>query len=124
MAFQNFVKMSSRLESSYVETNVRTVAFVQNPLWESVPADPPVWTYYHKPIIMMVLGGLVLSIGVVLYLLGMYEVTSVPHAMGPGCLSFGFMFIVVALVWLPLIKDKVRRKGLKLRHRSSVVEQL
>ncbi|KAL6475066.1 hypothetical protein MHYP_G00161060 [Metynnis hypsauchen] len=50
------------------------------------------------------------------------EVTSVPHAMGPVCLSIGLMFVIVALVLFPIIKNKLKRKGLKTRRVFSDME--
>lgn len=87
--------------------------FVQNPFHsvrEPVPAEPPLWTYYNKPIILAVVGGLALSTGIVLYLLTEFGVADMPHSVGPVCLSVGVMFLIVALVMFPVIKDKLRRR--------------
>lgn len=108
--------LSSGIESP--QTNVRIAGFVQNPFHsarEPVSAEWPVWTYYNKPIILAVIGGLVLCAGIVLYLLSEFGVTGVPHGMGPVCLSVGIMLIVVALVLFPIIRDKLRRRGPKTR---------
>lgn len=120
MVFQNtrdlqgFFKMSSGAEG-----------FVQNPFHcvrEPIPAEPPLWTYYNKPIILAVIGGLALCTGIVFYLLTEFGVSDVPHSVGPVCLSVGVMFIVVALVLLPIIKDKLRRRGPKTRRRFHMDE--
>lgn len=102
--------MSSGAEGP--QTNVRIGGLVCEP----VPAETPLWTYYSKPIILAVIGGLVLCTGIVLYILHEFDVAGVPHGMGLVCLSVGTMFIVVALVLLPIIKDKLRRRGPKMRH--------
>uniref|UniRef100_A0A8C7F5T5 Phosphoinositide-interacting protein n=1 Tax=Oncorhynchus kisutch TaxID=8019 RepID=A0A8C7F5T5_ONCKI len=73
--------------------------------------EPPRWAYIHKPIIIMVMGALMLGAGVVLILLHSSGVTDTPHATAPVCLSIGMMFVVVGLVWIPILKDKQRRMG-------------
>ncbi|XP_041133179.1 phosphoinositide-interacting protein-like [Polyodon spathula] len=69
------------------------------------------WVYYHKPIIIMVIGGLLFAAGTVIAFLYFSRVGRVPYALGPVCLSIGLMFLVTGLVWVPVIKQKVR-KGL------------
>uniref|UniRef100_A0AAR2JGY3 Uncharacterized protein n=1 Tax=Pygocentrus nattereri TaxID=42514 RepID=A0AAR2JGY3_PYGNA len=62
---------------------------LENPLCpaqEHAPARCMFWTFYHK-------------------------VTSVPHAVGLVCLSAGLMFVIAALLWFPIIKDKLKREG-------------
>uniref|UniRef100_A0AAY5EWN3 Uncharacterized protein n=1 Tax=Electrophorus electricus TaxID=8005 RepID=A0AAY5EWN3_ELEEL len=113
------------LSSGEVPQTSVTGESVQSPLYpaqDPVPAPRPVWTYYHKPIFVMVLGAMVLCTAVVLYLLNVNEVGGVPQVMGPVCLSIGLMFIIVAVVWLPIIKDKLKRKGLKTSDPSADVE--
>lgn len=85
---------------------------------DAVLNEPPLWTYYHKPIIVMIIGGLMLGAGAVTSLLGSFEVTEVPPAIGAVCFSIGLMFLVLGLIWLPIIKDKLRRKGRNVRRRS------
>lgn len=74
--------------------------------------EPPRWTYFHKPIIAIVMGGLMSGVGVVLFLLHSLGVTETAHATTPACLSIGLMFVVVGLVWVPILKEKLRRTGL------------
>lgn len=108
--------MSSGAEGP--QSSMRLDGLVQNPFYcvqEPVAAEPTLWTYYNKPIILAVFGGLVLCTGIVLYLLGEFGVTDLPQGVGPVCLSVGIIFLVVALVLLPIIKDKVRRQGPKTR---------
>lgn len=116
--------MSSGAEGP--QTNASIAGLIQNPfhaVHEPPPVEPPLWTYYNKPIILSVIGGVVLCTGIALYLLGEYGVFIVPPGMGPVCLCVGIMFIVVALVLLPIIKDKLRRRGPKTR-RTFHMEQV
>lgn len=116
--------MSSGAEGP--QNNGRIAELVQNPFYcvhEPVPAEPPLWTYYNKPIILSVIGGLVLCGGIVLCLLVEFGVADVPSGMGPVGLAVGIMFIAVALVLLPIIREKLRRRGVKTRralHREQV----
>ncbi|KAM6951131.1 ribosomal L1 domain-containing protein 1 [Aplochiton taeniatus] len=74
------------------------------------PPEPSRWNYFHKPIIVMVLGALMAAVGAVLFLLHSSGVTEAPHATAPACLSIGLMFVVVGLVWIPILKENLRRK--------------
>ncbi|GAA6101023.1 phosphoinositide-interacting protein-like [Tachysurus ichikawai] len=108
--------MSSAAEGP--QSSMRIDGLVQNPFYavqEPVAAEPTLWTYYNKPIILAAIGGLALCTGIVFYLLGEFRVTDMPQSVGPVCLSVGILFIVVALVLLPIIKDKIRRQGPKTR---------
>ncbi|XP_041085995.1 phosphoinositide-interacting protein-like [Polyodon spathula] len=69
------------------------------------------WVHYHKPIIIMVIGGLLFAAGTVIAFLYFSRVGRVPYALGPVCLSIGLMFLVTGLVWVPVIKQKIRQKG-------------
>uniref|UniRef100_A0A8B9KNP7 Phosphoinositide interacting regulator of transient receptor potential channels n=1 Tax=Astyanax mexicanus TaxID=7994 RepID=A0A8B9KNP7_ASTMX len=107
----------------YVEdpqTDLKTVKSFQSPLFpaeDSGPVERPLWSHYHKPIFVLVIGGLVLCTGVALSLVSS-EKNSVPQVLGPVFLSIGLMFILVAVVWFPIIKDKLKRKGLKTQMES------
>ncbi|XP_072313026.1 phosphoinositide-interacting protein-like [Eucyclogobius newberryi] len=59
--------------------------------------------YLHKPVIAMVMGSLMSAAGVLLLLLHTSQV-------GSACLSIGLMFVMVGLVWIPVLKEKHRRK--------------
>lgn len=74
--------------------------------------EPVRWAYFHKPIIAMVMGALMSAVGAVLYLLHSSGVTEAPHGIAPACLSIGLMFMLVGLVWIPILKEKLRRRGL------------
>ncbi|KAJ8246034.1 hypothetical protein GJAV_G00262940 [Gymnothorax javanicus] len=82
------------------------------PEGETHVVDPPPWTHYHKPIIVLVLGGLMLGTGSVLSLLQYNQVVSLSYTMGTVCMSIGLMFLVTGLVWVPVIKQKLHRKHL------------
>lgn len=74
--------------------------------------EPPRWSYFHKPIIAMVMGALMSAVGAVLLLLQSSGATKVSHSVTSACLSIGLMFVVVGLVWIPILKEKLRRKRL------------
>lgn len=75
------------------------------------PAVTPSWAYLHKPIIAIVMGALVSAVGAALLLIlrssGTAEET---RSVASACLSVGLMFVVVGLVWIPVLKEKLRRK--------------
>ncbi|KAG9267649.1 phosphoinositide-interacting protein-like [Astyanax mexicanus] len=92
------------------QTDLKTVKSFQSPLFpaeDSGPVERPLWSHYHKPIFVLVIGGLVLCTGVALSLVSS-EKNSVPQVLGPVFLSIGLMFILVAVVWFPIIKDKLK----------------
>uniref|UniRef100_A0AAV2LST3 Uncharacterized protein n=1 Tax=Knipowitschia caucasica TaxID=637954 RepID=A0AAV2LST3_KNICA len=66
-------------------------------------AESPGLAYLHKPLIALVLGALTSGAGAVLLLMGVSPV-------GSACLSVGLMFVVLGLVWLPVLKEKHRRR--------------
>uniref|UniRef100_A0AAR2LRP1 Uncharacterized protein n=1 Tax=Pygocentrus nattereri TaxID=42514 RepID=A0AAR2LRP1_PYGNA len=73
---------------------------LENPLCpaqEHAPARCMFWTFYRF----------------VVSLFGADKVTSVPHAVGLVCLSAGLMFVIAALLWFPIIKDKLKREGFR-----------
>ncbi|KAK7918684.1 hypothetical protein WMY93_009968 [Mugilogobius chulae] len=65
--------------------------------------DSPGCAYLHKPVIAMVMGSLMSAAGALLLLLHVSQV-------GSACLSIGLMFVMVGLVWIPVLKEKHRRK--------------
>ncbi|KAG8558279.1 hypothetical protein GDO81_016935, partial [Engystomops pustulosus] len=70
------------------------------------------WSYYHKPITLLVFGGIVFLIGILYTTFYFTKYVDVPYALGPVFLSIGLIFLVTGLVWLPIIAESVRRKGL------------
>ncbi|XP_028821394.1 phosphoinositide-interacting protein-like [Denticeps clupeoides] len=73
--------------------------------------ESSVWAYYHKPIIVMVIGVLVVGAGGVVSLVQRSVEGDLSPAIVPVCLTIGMMFIVVGLVWLPILRDKQKRLG-------------
>lgn len=74
------------------------------------PESDTGWTYLHKPIIVMVMGSLMSAAGVFLFLLQSAGVTGASHSVTSPCVSVGLMFVVMGLVWIPILKEKQRRK--------------
>lgn len=65
--------------------------------------------YYAKAIAIMVIGGIIFSVGIALaalYFAGYVKVTMI----GPVCLSIGLLLSVCGVVWLPIIKTKLKRQ--------------
>uniref|UniRef100_A0A8D3A5S9 Phosphoinositide-interacting protein n=1 Tax=Scophthalmus maximus TaxID=52904 RepID=A0A8D3A5S9_SCOMX len=73
-------------------------------------AGAPGWAYLHKPIIVMVMGSLMCAAGGVLFLLQSSGVTEAYRSVASACGSIGLMFVVMGLVWIPILKEKRRRK--------------
>uniref|UniRef100_A0A672PZ12 Uncharacterized protein n=1 Tax=Sinocyclocheilus grahami TaxID=75366 RepID=A0A672PZ12_SINGR len=71
---------------------------------DPAPRDPSCWTYYHKPIFILIAGGLALAAGLVIILnsSGLFnshstDTMSVNDEMGPLCFSVGLMFAVLGV---------------------------
>ncbi|KAK5611068.1 hypothetical protein CRENBAI_022642 [Crenichthys baileyi] len=77
-------------------------------------AASPGWAFLHKAITTMVMGFLMSAAGALLFLLHTVGVIDVSHSVASACLSIGLMFVVVGLVWIPILKQKRRRKRLSL----------
>lgn len=73
-------------------------------------AAAPGWAHLHKPIIVMVMGSLMCAAGGLLFLLQSLGVIEASHSVASACLSIGLMFVVMGLVWIPILKEKQRRK--------------
>ena len=74
-------------------------------------SEPSDWARFHKPIITMVMGALMSAAGAALVLLRALGVSEAPHAMVPACLSVGPVFVVLGLVWIPILRQKQRRRA-------------
>jgi hypothetical protein len=59
----------------------------------------------------MVMGALMSAAGAALLLLRALGVSEAPHAMVPACLSAGPVFVVLGLVWIPILRQKQRRRA-------------
>lgn len=73
-------------------------------------AETSGWAYLHKPIIVMVMGCLMSAAGGLLILLRSSGLTEASHSVSSACLSIGLVFFVMGLVWVPVLKEKQRRK--------------
>lgn len=94
-----------------------TLQTVSIPGRDPVPRDPSCWTYYHKPIFILIISGLALSSGLVVILSssGLFgsnfrETIPVNDEVGPLCLSIGLMFAVLGVVWTLIKKENVKHK--------------
>lgn len=72
--------------------------------------DSPGCAFFHKSIIAMVMGSLMSAVGGLLFLLRSLEAVDVPRSVASACVSIGLMFVVLGLVWIPILKEKQRRK--------------
>lgn len=72
------------------------------------------WAYLHKPIIVMVMGSLMSAAGGLIFLLQSLGVTEASSSVASACLSIGLMFVVMGVVWIPILKEKQRRKRYSL----------
>ncbi|XP_041829902.1 phosphoinositide-interacting protein-like [Melanotaenia boesemani] len=77
---------------------------------QSAAAMAPGWTYFHKPITAIVMGALMSATGSLLFLIQPSGVTDASRSVASACLSIGLMFVVVGLVWIPILKEKHRRQ--------------
>ncbi|KAM3592480.1 uncharacterized protein V6R79_019688 [Siganus canaliculatus] len=67
--------------------------------------------HLHKAIIVMVMGSLMSAAGGLLFLLQSLGVIEAAGSVASACLTIGMMFVVMGLVWIPILKEKQRRKG-------------
>ncbi|XP_042198485.1 phosphoinositide-interacting protein-like [Callorhinchus milii] len=77
------------------------------------------WEIYHKPIIVMSIGGAFFLVGCVLTGLYFADITKKTcNVLGPAALSIGLMFLVYGLVWVPIIKEKRQQKSISKFYRN------
>ncbi|KAJ7316150.1 hypothetical protein JRQ81_002312 [Phrynocephalus forsythii] len=87
--------------------------------WSTPP--PNKWDIYHKPVIVLSVGGAVFLFGVALTSLTCLTIDQnntinsnttkkVFKLSGPAFLSLGLMLLVCGLVWIPIIRKKLRQK--------------
>uniref|UniRef100_A0A3B4EZ48 Phosphoinositide interacting regulator of transient receptor potential channels n=1 Tax=Pundamilia nyererei TaxID=303518 RepID=A0A3B4EZ48_9CICH len=74
--------------------------------------------YLHKPIIVIVMGSLMSVAGAVLLLLQYSGVTEASRSVASACLSLGLMFVAMGLVWVPILKEKERRKRISQGYKT------
>lgn len=73
-------------------------------------AVAPGRAYLHKPITVMVMGSVMAAAGGLLFLLRSLGVSEASRSVASACMSIGLMFVVMGLVWIPVLKEKQRRK--------------
>ncbi|XP_069785625.1 phosphoinositide-interacting protein-like [Narcine bancroftii] len=79
-------------------------------IWTSEPMTA--WEVYHKPIIVMSVGGAFFILGSITTGLYFAQITKKTcNILGPAFLSIGIMFLVFGLVWLPIYKEKHQKKS-------------
>lgn len=77
---------------------------------DSSAAAMPGCAFLHKSIIVMVMGSLMSAVGGLLFLLRSLADVDVPRSVASACVSIGLMFVVLGLVWIPILKEKRRRE--------------
>lgn len=78
---------------------------------DSSAATTPGCAFLHKSIIVMVMGSLMSAVGGLLFLLrSLGDVDVPPRSVASACVSIGLMFVVLGLVWIPILKEKRRRE--------------
>ncbi|KAK5905645.1 hypothetical protein CgunFtcFv8_001584 [Champsocephalus gunnari] len=77
--------------------------------------DPPGasgWAHLHRAVIVLVMGFLMCAVGGLLFLLLALGVTEgPPRPVASACLSLGLLLGLMGLLWIPVLKEKQRRKG-------------
>uniref|UniRef100_A0A8C7Q3A9 Uncharacterized protein n=1 Tax=Oncorhynchus mykiss TaxID=8022 RepID=A0A8C7Q3A9_ONCMY len=71
----------------------------------------PCWYYFTRPILAILIGGVLFGLGTALSLLYFTQVGNVPYLLGPVFLSAGLMFLVTGLVWVPVVKQRLEHKA-------------
>lgn len=71
---------------------------------------PPGWAYLHKPLTVVAIGCLASAAGGLLVLLRWAGVMEASASVASSCVSAGLMLVVTGLVWIPVLKEKRRRK--------------
>ncbi|XP_066473933.1 phosphoinositide-interacting protein [Tiliqua scincoides] len=85
--------------------------------WNAAPRNK--WDIYHKPVIVLSVGGAVFLFGVAITSLTCLTTSNVNNTIttkkvfklcGPAFLSLGLMLLVCGLVWIPIIRKKLRQR--------------
>ncbi|XP_044839446.1 phosphoinositide-interacting protein isoform X2 [Mauremys mutica] len=79
-------------------------------VWTNTPRNK--WEIYHKPIVVVSVGGAIFLFGVVVTSLSCFITTNVVvyKMCGPAFLSLGLMLLVCGFVWIPVIRKKQRQR--------------
>lgn len=83
---------------------------VLHPQLDSRAAGTPGCAFLHKSIIVMVMGSLMSAVGGLLFLLRSLKAVDAPRSVASACVAIGLMFVVLGLVWIPILREKKRRK--------------
>ncbi|KAG5279352.1 hypothetical protein AALO_G00076850 [Alosa alosa] len=82
------------------------------------------WMAFHKPILVLLVGGLLFGTGTAASLLYFTQLGNVPYLVGPVLLSVGLMFLVTGLVWMPVIKQRMEHKALTQMNYSKFTSEV
>ncbi|NWU91808.1 PIRT protein, partial [Upupa epops] len=79
-------------------------------VWTS--ASRSKWDIYHKPVIVLSVGGAIFVFGIVITSLSCFQIKNkhVYKLCGPALLSLGLMLLVCGLVWIPIIRKKQKQR--------------
>lgn len=79
-------------------------------IWTSEPQNT--CEVYHKPIIVMSVGGAFFILGSITTGLFFAQITKKTcNILGPAFLSIGIMFLIFGLVWFPILKEKRQKRS-------------
>ncbi|XP_062387199.1 phosphoinositide-interacting protein-like [Sardina pilchardus] len=101
--------------------NSVTSAFLKR---SSISPKHRLWTAFHKPILALLVGGLLFGAGTAASLLYFTQLGNVPYLVGPVLLSVGLMFLVTGLVWMPVIKQRMEHKALTQMNYSKFTSEV
>ena len=66
--------------------------------------------YYQKAMVLVGVGGTIFATGIVFAILHFSEKFTNVQMMGPVCLAIGLLMVICGVVWLPIIKTKLKRQ--------------
>ncbi|KAI1896037.1 hypothetical protein AGOR_G00090670 [Albula goreensis] len=107
--------LSTGITGSSAARQARSGDTVRRTLWpkaDDSSVEPHSLARYHKPVIVMVIGGLLLAAACVISLLRYTQLPGMSNTMGTVCLSVGFVFLVTGLLWVPVIQKRQKEKSL------------
>uniref|UniRef100_A0A3P8Z907 Phosphoinositide-interacting protein n=1 Tax=Esox lucius TaxID=8010 RepID=A0A3P8Z907_ESOLU len=112
-AVSDMDRRTSQISTDH-ETQETEASSPLNPVPEGVTlgTNLPCWYYFARPLLAILIGGVLFSSGTALSLLYFTQVGNVPYLLGPVFLSVGLMFLVTGLVWVPVVKQRLEHKAL------------
>ncbi|KFU85623.1 Phosphoinositide-interacting protein [Chaetura pelagica] len=101
---------SKELLSSSNTASTLCISSRSESVWTSPPRSK--WEIYHKPIVVMAVGGATFLLGIVITSLPCFLNSNkdVYKMCGPAFLSLGLMLLVCGLVWVPIIRKKQKQR--------------